>query len=205
MASIPPGPGPGRRRVPTADERTAARQHLGIEGPYLAFLGTLEPRKNLGTLVRAHTAARREDPSVPVLVLVGPAGWGDRWQGSPPDPEDVVLAGYLADGDLHAVVAGAAAVCMPSHYEGFGLPVLEAMAAGRPVLASDIPAHREVGGDVPRFFTARAVDELAALVLDVSQQPPGADVRDRGRQRAAAATWTACARATVSAYRRAVA
>ena len=80
-----------------------------------------------------------------------------------PRPRPVVLAGYLSDGDLLAVVAGATAVCMPSIYEGFGLPVLEALAAGRPVLASDIPAHREIA-------------EGSATLLP-------ADVRTRGRRR----------------------
>jgi glycosyltransferase involved in cell wall biosynthesis len=175
-----------------------ARARLGLPERYVLFMGNLEPRKNLGTLVRAHTAARREDPSVPVLVLVGPAGWGDRWQGTEPDPRDVVTAGYLADGDLHAVVAGAAAVCMPSHYEGFGLPVLEAMAAGRPVLASDIPAHREVAQGHATLLPATDVAAWAEALTRLDAAPPDPAAL---RAHAAGFTWRDSAQAHVRAYR----
>lgn len=177
------------------------REQLGLPGSYLLFLGNLEPRKNLGLLVRAHAAARRQDPDVPPLVLVGPAGWGDRWQGSPPDARDVVLAGYLADDDLRAVVAGATAVCMPSHYEGFGLPVLEALAAGRPVLASDIPAHREVAAGHATFLDPDDVDAWSSAL----SAPPDDDAatRDARRRHAATFTWENSARAHLEAFQRA--
>ncbi|WP_458177883.1 glycosyltransferase family 4 protein [Modestobacter lacusdianchii] len=175
-------------------------RRLGLPDRYLVFLGNLEPRKNLGMLVRAHGAARRADPDVPPLVLVGPAGWGDRWQGSPPDPRDVVTAGYLSDTDLHAVVAGAAAVCMPSHYEGFGLPVLEALAAGRPVLASDIPAHREVAAGQATFLPTDDADAWSAAFSALDDDTAAARAR---RAHAAAFTWEKSARAHVRVYERA--
>jgi glycosyltransferase involved in cell wall biosynthesis len=162
-------------------------------------MGNLEPRKNLGTLLRAHRAARRENPAVPPLVLVGPAGWGDRWQGETPHPEDVVLGGYLSDEALRSVVAAATAVCMPSQYEGFGLPVLEALAAGRPVLASDIPAHREVAGRHAVLLPTDDVDAWSQAVTDVtSGNDPGKEqVR---REHAAGFTWVKSARAHLLAY-----
>lgn len=178
---------------------SALRARLGLPDRYLLFLGNLEPRKNLGLLVRAHAAARRADPAVPRLVLVGPAGWGDRWQGTPPDGRDVVLAGYLDDDDLHAVVAGAEAVCMPSHYEGFGLPVLEAMAAGRPVLASDIPAHREIGGGLAELLPTDDVDAWASA-LGRADRPDGPEHRAARRAQAAGFTWERSARAHLAAY-----
>jgi glycosyltransferase involved in cell wall biosynthesis len=178
----------------------ADRARLGLPERYVLFVGNLEPRKNLGTLVRAHAAARRADPSVPVLVLVGPAGWGDRWQGAPPDPRDVVTAGYLTDGELRAVVAGARAVCMPSHYEGFGLPVLEALAAGRPVLASDIPAHREVAQGHATLLPATDVPAWSEALMALDAQPSDAAAR---RAHAAGFTWRASAEAHVRAYHRA--
>jgi glycosyltransferase involved in cell wall biosynthesis len=177
----------------------AARAGLGLPSEYLLFMGNLEPRKNLGMLVRAHASARREDSSVPPLVLVGPAGWGDRWQGSPPDPRDVVMTGYLPDDVLRAVVAGAAAVCMPSHYEGFGLPVLEALAAGRPVLASDIPAHREVAGGHATLLPPDDADAWSAAL----QRPDAAGGSDAARRaHATGFTWQKSAAAHVEAYRR---
>jgi glycosyltransferase involved in cell wall biosynthesis len=181
----------------------AQRQRLGIPDTYVLFMGNLEPRKNLGILVRAHAAARRQDQTVPRLVLAGPAGWGDRWQGSPPDPRDVVLAGYLSDDDLQAVVAGAAAVCMPSRYEGFGLPVLEALAAGRPVLASDIAAHREVAGGQATLLDPDDEDAWSAALTALPSDGPV----ERGLRsaRAEVFTWEKSARAHLAAYQRAAA
>ncbi|MCZ2823780.1 MULTISPECIES: glycosyltransferase family 4 protein [unclassified Modestobacter] len=177
---------------------TESRRRLGLPGRYLLFMGNLEPRKNLGTLLRAHAAAREADPSVPRLVLVGPAGWGDRWQGDPPDPDAVVLAGYLADAELRATVAGAAAVCMPSHYEGFGLPVLEALAAGRPVLASDIPAHREVAGGQATLLPTQDTDAWAEAM---TRLPSATGDEQTRRAQAARFTWSASAQAHLAAYR----
>lgn len=176
-------------------------ESLGLPERYLLFTGNLEPRKNLGLLLRAHAAARRADVRVPRLVLAGPSGWGDRWQDRPPDLHDVVLAGFLDDNDLRSVVAAADAVCMPSLYEGFGLPVLEALAAGRPVLASDIPAHREVAGDQARLLDARDADAWSQAIIDLADGvEPGTE---RGRRtRAAPFTWPASAAAHLRAYER---
>lgn len=169
--------------LPAAD-----RTRLGVPDRYLLFAGNLEPRKGLPLLARAHAAARRECPEVPPLLLVGPPGWGDAWGGQAPDPADVRHLGFVADGDLQRLVAGAVALCAPSRYEGFGLPVLEALACGRPVLASDIPAHREVGGDATAYLPPDPDAWSAALVaVSTTDDPPGAD-RAR-RQRARPFTW----------------
>lgn len=194
------GVDPGWATAPPASDEDLRR--LGLPDRYLLFTGNLEPRKNLGLLLRAHHAARRTDPAVPQLVLAGPAGWGDRWQGAPPDPADVVIAGYLADADLRAVVARATAACMPSHYEGFGLPVLEALAAGRPVLASDIPAHREVGGGFATFVDPSDPEGWAQALLDVSRDTSPASAVAHRRSHAARFTWAESARAHVAAYAR---
>ena len=176
----------------------ATLRRLGIPDRYLLFVGNLEPRKNLGMLLAAHRDARRADPAVPRLVLCGPAGWGDRWSGQGPDPDHVVLAGYLSDGDLLAVVAGAAAVCMPSIYEGFGLPVLEGLAAGRPVLASDIPAHREIAEGSATLLPADDPDAWAGSMLALDGLPGTAATR---RAHAAGFTWRRSADRHLEAYR----
>lgn len=183
-----------RARPPSDDDR----RRLGLPERYVLFLGNLEPRKNLGLLVRGHAAARREDPGVPRLVLVGPAGWGDRWQGSAPSTDNVTLAGYLSDDDLRSAVAGAAAVCMPSQYEGFGLPVLEALAAGRPVLASDIPAHREVAAGHATLLPPGDAEAWAGALSSLRDDPAA---RSAGRAHAAGFTWRASAAAHLAAYR----
>lgn len=176
----------------------ARLRELRIPPRYLLFTGNLEPRKNLGMLLEAHRAARRADPAVPPLVLCGPAGWGDRWSGRRPDPDSVVLAGYLSDADLRGVVAGAAAVCMPSMYEGFGLPVLEGMAAGRPVLASDIPAHREIAEGHAALLPADDPDAWAAAMTVLDRTPSTEAAR---REHAAGYTWRRSATRHLEAYR----
>jgi glycosyltransferase involved in cell wall biosynthesis len=177
-------------------------QRLGIPPRYVLFVGNLEPRKGLGLLLAAHREARNSEPSVPPLVLCGPAGWGDRWGGRPPDPDHVVQAGYLSDEDLRGVVAAAIAVCMPSRYEGFGLPVLEGLAAGRPVLASDIAAHREVAGGLARLLPFDE-DAWAQAILDVlgPDDPKAAAER---RVHAEGFTWASSARVHMDAYEAAV-
>jgi glycosyltransferase involved in cell wall biosynthesis len=192
----PNGVDPSWSRADPASDEDLRR--LGIPPRYVLFVGNMEPRKNLGTLVRAHAAARREDPSVPMLVLVGPSGWGDRWQGAAPDPQDAVLIGYLSGGDLQRVVTRATAVCMPSHYEGFGLPVLEAMAAGRPVLASDIPAHREIAGGHATLLSPDDVGAWAEALVGLDRVV-GSDT-DR-QAHAAGYTWRRSAAKHLEAYR----
>jgi glycosyltransferase involved in cell wall biosynthesis len=183
------------RTEPTSE--TALRR-LGIPPRYLLFMGNLEPRKNLGLLLAAHREARMSDPAVPPLVLCGPAGWGDRWAGRRPDPAHVVLAGYLPDEDLRGVVAGAAAICMPSRYEGFGLPVLEGLAAGRPVLASDIPAHREVAGGHATLLPLADTDAWAASMIALDTAAISETAR---RAHASAFTWQQSAARHLEAYR----
>ena len=173
---------------------------LGLPQNYLLFIGNLEPRKNLGVLLRAYALARREDPRLGSLVLAGPAGWGDRWAGSEGPGQGVVLAGYLPQRDLESVVAGCQALCMPSLYEGFGLPIIEAFAVGRPVMASDIPAHRETAGQWARLVPPRDVDAWAQALLD-SGQLDGPQQTEKRREWARNFTWANSARRHLEAYR----
>lgn len=167
---------------------------LGMPERYLLFVGNREPRKNLSVLLRAHAAQRAEDPDTPPLVLVGPPGWGDALDTT---SAGVVVAGYLDDSRLRRVTAGAACLIFPSLYEGFGLPPLEALASGVPVVASDLPVLREVLGTHAEFVEPDDADELAAAlarVLARTHDPVP------GRQWAARWTWRRCAEATLSAY-----
>ncbi len=180
----------------------AGRARLGLPARYVLFVGTREPRKDLGTLLAAHRAARDADPdAVPPLVVAGPAGWGtDRTDAATRPGPDVAVTGFLAEDDLRAVVAGAACVVLPSLYEGFGLPVLEALACGVPVLASDLPALREVGGTVCAYAPVGDVDAFAAALVALCREPGEPVAR---RAQAAGFTWRACAERTLEAYRQA--
>ena len=193
VAPLGVDPSWSRATAPTA----AWRAEHGVPAEYLLAVGTQEPRKNLTALVRAHEAAG--PGRVLPLVVVGPAGWGDVVHAS----QHVVVLPYQQAEVLRSLVAGAAALVFPSVYEGFGLPVLEALAAGTRVLANDIPTLREVLGPCGRFVDATDPAALTEALVAVSGDAQGDDDRRRGRERAASFTWDACAEATVQAYRRA--
>jgi len=167
----------------------------GLPGEYLVFVGSLDPRKNLARLVEAHARLRAEQPGVPDLVLAGPAGRAD----AAPHP-GVHRTGFLRDAELQALVAGARALVLPSLEEGFGLPALEALAAGRPVAAADIPALREVAGPHAAFADPDDTDALAGALAAALTAPDDAAARASRRGWAARFSWAACADATADVY-----
>jgi len=177
----------------------AWRAEHAVPADYLLAVGTQEPRKNLTALVHAHAAAGRG--RVSPLVIVGPAGWGEVVRAS----QDVVVLPYQPAEALRSLVTGASALVFPSVYEGFGLPVLEALAAGTRVLANDVPTLREVLGPCGQFVDATDHEALTEALAAVSGAAPDEDARRRGRERAASFTWAACAEATVQAYLQAAA
>lgn len=182
----------------------AWRARHGLPARYLVFVGTPEPRKNLPVLLAAHRLARARDPEVPPLVLVGPAGWGPQ---APVEGDGaaVVRTGYLEEPDVARVVAGAAALVLPSRYEGFGLPPLEAMACGTAVVASDLPVVREVTGGLAELVPVGDVEALAAALAKVLDDDGGPAARAARRAHAARFTWRRCAEQAFRAYRLALA
>ena len=194
----------------TADVKTqdAVIHRYGIRPPYCLFVGNLEPRKNLPRLIEAFGLLRARGltpPDMPQLVLVGTRGW--LYSGIFRAVEaqglggDIVFTGYVPPADLPALYAGAACFVFPSLYEGFGLPVLEAMSAGTPVVASRVGAIPEVAGDAAVLVDAHRPVELADGIASVLTD--GA-LRDRlvarGRVRAQAFTWERVARETLAVY-----
>jgi glycosyltransferase involved in cell wall biosynthesis len=186
------GAGVGAALAEPADA-AARRERLGVEpGGYLLTVATLEPRKGLDVLL----AALAEEPGgLPPLVVVGQAGWGGVQPGAMarklglPDGQ-VRPLGRVPDADLAALLHGAAALVMPSRAEGFGLPVLEAMAAGVPVLSSDVPALREVGGGATVVTPVGDAPALAAALRDLLGNPVRQEqLRAAGRRRAADFSW----------------
>ncbi|MGI8418589.1 MAG: glycosyltransferase family 4 protein [Nakamurella sp.] len=173
-----------------------SRWHLPAE--YLLFVGTREPRKGLSSLVDAHRRITATDPETPPLVLVGATGWGERVAAEPA----VIQLPYLDLTGLRSLVAGASVLVMPSIYEGFGIPVLEGMAAGVPVVISDTPAMLEVAGKHASNFEVGDVDQLAD-VLEAVLRGDHPDVA-AAREYARGWTWERCTAAAISAYRLAV-
>jgi glycosyltransferase involved in cell wall biosynthesis len=202
LVVTPLGVGPVWRDAAPADPAWLAQG--GLPERYLLFVGSREPRKNLPTLLGAYRELLAGAAGVPPLVLVGPAGWGEALDLAGLPAEAVRTPGYLPEHDLARVVAGAAALVFPSWYEGFGLPALEALACGTPVVASDLPALREVLGDQAELVPPGDAAAMAAALAKVLADPGGEPARAARRVRAAAFTWPACARATVAAYRRAL-
>ncbi|WP_111766346.1 glycosyltransferase family 4 protein [Nakamurella deserti] len=182
------------------DPRPARPPELADD--YLLFVGSREPRKNLSWLLAAYRQAAAAGHDVPQLALVGPQGWGPDELPAAGDRPPVLL-GYRGGAELRALVAGARAMVCPACYEGFGLTPLEALAAGTPVIASDIAVHREVLGTTATFVTLDDVDALAAALADPPPRTP--EQREHGRDRAAGFTWAGTAAATVAAYRAALA
>jgi glycosyltransferase involved in cell wall biosynthesis len=179
-------------------------EDYGITPPYVLAVGTIEPRKNLVRLVRAYRQlAGKGLPHT--LVLIGDDGWGAeelRAELQKDGPGRVVRAGGFSADVLSTAYADADAVAYVSLYEGFGLPVLEAMSAGAPVVTSNTSSLPEVAGDAALFVDPEDEDEIADALERVLTDPIlAADLRRRGRERAASFTWAATARATLDVYR----
>lgn len=185
----------------------AVRRRLGLPGerPYIAFLGTLEPRKNVPALVRGFVAACHGRADPPVLVLAGGAGWDndlDEVIAAVPSDLTVVRPGYLPVEELAGLLGGAVVVAYPSLGEGFGLPVLEAMACGSAVLTTRSLALPEVGGDAVAY-TEPDPESIAAALRELLDDPDRRkNLAAAAVERAAGFTWDACAAAHVSAYER---
>ena len=175
------------------------RRRLELPEQYLLFVGTREPRKNLHRLLAAHQTLGRD---VPPIVVVGAHGWGDDAADSYEASDRVHFAGHVAGDDLAAIYAGAAALCYPSVMEGFGLPVLEAMSHGTPVLTSRGTSTEEVAGGAAVLVDPLDTAAIAAGIREVLARRD--ELSHAGRQRASAATWQNTAELVVQAYREAV-
>ncbi len=204
VAVIPEAAAPQFRPQPP-EQIAAVRRRYKLPGRYLLAVGTIEPRKNLGRLVDAcgplFAAGLAEG-----LVLVGGKGWLTEpffaHLAQVPWRERVIVA----DEDLPAVYAGAVCTVQPSLFEGFGLPVLEAMACGSPVCASAAGSLPEVGGDAASYFDPEDVSAITAALRAVLEDDLlRARLAARGVARAAAYSWARTAQETVAVYRRAIA
>jgi len=186
--------------------RVTAR--LGLHGrPYVAFLGSLTPRKNAAALVSGWAAAVADMTDPPALVLAGGGGWSqelDEAVARVPAHLRLVRPGYLPFADLPGFLGGAIVVAAPSRGEGFGLPVLEAMACGAPVLTTYRTSLPEVGGDAVAY-TEPDTDSIAFALRALLDDPVRrAVLSEAGYARAQDFTWAASAAAHVASYKRAV-
>lgn len=194
---------------PSRAEVDMVTSHLGLhDEQWIAFLGTLEPRKNVPALVRGYIRAMASRAAPLALVLAGVPGWDvsvDSALKAVPVMLKVVRPGHLAPELLSGLLGGATLVAYPSLGEGFGLPVLEAMACGAAVLTTRKLALPEVGGDAVAYSGTGAGDIAAALSELLDDPVRRQDLGTAAVQRAAAFTWAASAQAHQVAYDRAAA
>lgn len=189
------------------DEGSAIRRHFGITRDYLLAVGSLQPRKNLVRLLRAYARLRTTHPDITIqLVIVGRKLWlaneimreinQQEWR------RDVIVTGYVADSELPALYRSAMALVYPSLFEGFGLPPLEAMACGTPVITSNTSSLPEVTGDAALLIDPYDEQGLAdALFRIVTDHPLRLRLRTAGLQRAQLFSWRGAAQTTLELYR----
>lgn len=199
--------GPEFAKEVPAEEIERIKEKYGIEGDYFLAVGTLEPRKNLKTLLMAMASLRREVTEQ--LVVVGGQGWlfdetkelleklglGDR----------VIFTDYAPQGELPALYQGAKLFVFPSLYEGFGIPMLEAMSAGTPVVASNTSSLPEIGGGAALYFDPHDGKALKHAVTRVlTDEPLRERLAEAGREQAAGFSWDKTAQHTLGVYERAL-
>jgi glycosyltransferase involved in cell wall biosynthesis len=184
------------------------RRRYGLPAEYLLAVGTIEPRKNLSVLLDAFLAVRARSGRQGLrLVIVGKKGWLFQEffrrlaELGLDDGKQVVFPGYVANEDLPAVYGGAACFVFPSIYEGFGLPVLEAMASGAPVVCSNTSSLPEVAGDAALMVQPDDAGGFAGAVERIlADDDLRGELRARGLRRAAEFTWERTARQTMDVY-----
>ncbi|TCO65656.1 glycosyltransferase family 4 protein [Actinocrispum wychmicini] len=208
MEVIPHGVSGESFRPPSPEDIRAARQTVGLpRQPYIAFLGALEPRKNVPALIRGYMRACEGRTDPPALVLAGQPGWDgqvERALDALPHRLRVIRAGYLPFTQLPGFLGGAEVVAYPSLGEGFGLPVLEAMACGACVLTTSRLSLPEVGGDAVAYCGVGAGDIGAALAELLDDPARRSQLASAAQRRAKEFTWTQSAERHRELYARAV-
>jgi len=214
MDVVPWGVGPGFRPVKDRGLLDEARRRWQLPERFALFVGTLEPKKNIEGLLRGFVAARLNRNLPHGLVLAGRTGWGVRHLARDIRGHDaekyVRLLGYVPEPALPILYSMADVLVLPSHIEGFGMPVLEAMACGCPVITSQTPALVEIGGDATRTcntFAEKPYRELREAIEELLLDEGGirAKLRNQGLERVKEFTWERTAKLTRTSYEKALA
>ena len=205
VAFTPFAPRSGFQAMPAKQARQT-KERLGIEDEFVLFVGTVEPRKNLLTLMRAFDQILRQTSRRPQLVVVGADGWLTNelfdFIKESSISDRLRLTGYLDDDDLRALYSSCTVFVYPSVYEGFGLPPLEAMACGAPVIASNIATFQETLGSAAELVEPNDVEALARSMVEIlDDEDRRRTLSRRGLEQAAKYSWERTARLTLEVYR----
>lgn len=191
------------------DPRHAAKyvsSRYNLLPDYIFTVATLEPRKNLETLIDAFIMLKRRRILTHQLVIAGPKGWGnlklqEKAKQGQIATDSIRFLGFVSDEDLPLLYSGAAAFAFPTLYEGFGLPLLEAMACGTPVACSNRSSLPEIGADAATYFNPESADEIAhTLDKLLSEQALRQSLIQRGLQRVQQFSWDSCARSFLVSF-----
>jgi glycosyltransferase involved in cell wall biosynthesis len=210
VAVTPAAAPPQFKPVENETELRRIRAGYGIDRNYILALGSIQPRKNLVRLINAYSSLwrEREQSSMPQLVIAGKRGWLEgetmRTAELSPAARDIRFIGYVVEADLPALFSGAMCFAYPSYFEGFGLPVLEAMQCGTAVIAGNRTSLPETAGDAAVLVDPFDEKAIAEALRNLIENPDRrAALRVKGTQRASEFSWQATARLTLHAYERA--
>jgi len=188
-------------RPPTGTVLEDVRRRYALARPFVLCAGTLEPRKNLIRLFEAFSELPERLRAEHLLVVVGPAGWDydEILARAREHGDEIKLVGEVPDGDLAALYRLCTVFCYPSLYEGFGLPLLEAMTAGAPSITSNVSSLPEVGGDGARYVEPTSVAQIAATLEELLDSPEQrAELSERAGREAARFSWERAAEETLA-------
>jgi alpha-1,3-rhamnosyl/mannosyltransferase len=188
-------------------EATSVLRRLRLDAPPLLAVGTVQPRKNYARLIEAYAGLPRE--GTPPLVIVGQPGWDYKDVMAMPArlgvADRVTFAGHMSETDVGDLMRASVLLCAVSTGEGFGLPLVEAMYSGLPIVASDIPPFREVAGNAARFVNPFNVDEIASGISSLLESPKArTEMAATGLRRRQLFSWDVAATAIVDVVRRAL-
>lgn len=183
----------------------SVKKKYALPNEYILYIGTLQPRKNIPVLIEAYAKIKHKIGAK--LVIAGGRGHNfdrriDTAVSKLDLKNDVFFPGFIDEEDKAAIMKGARVFCFPSLYEGFGIPILEAMAAGTPVIASNIPPHREIAGESGLFFEPKSPEDLAGKIQKIFDNPDlGGILAKKGQTRAQNFSWEKTARELVSIFK----
>lgn len=182
------------------------RKKYGIDRDYMLFVGSIEPRKNIANIIRAYNIYSNMQEDALLLVLCGGKGWMNeeifKEFESSEYRKKIIFTGFVDEDDLAYMYNGASFFIYPSLYEGFGIPILEAMACGVPVITSNVSSLPEVAGDAAILISPRNVEELADSMLRLTNSASlREDMREKGLLQIRKFSWRRCAQETLSVYK----